>query len=102
MDKNLQPSHDVQVDRARSLHRVVRALHDGNCPRCGFLFPSEDAIIEAQLNGIIGEQCPKCGFHITASEAAVAMAQFRPVMEKNLQVFEKWREELNRALSPEP
>jgi hypothetical protein len=31
---------DVDFEVARSLHRVVRAMHDGECPKCNRLFES--------------------------------------------------------------
>lgn len=76
---------DVIVERARSLHRVVRALHDGHCPSCGAVFPCEDA---RQPDC---ETCPRCGFSITNEEAEAACQEFAPVMAKNLAVFEQWR-----------
>lgn len=80
---------DVIIERARSLHRVVRALHDGHCPSCGAIVDSR----EVQSPMILGEKCPKCGFYITTEEAAAAMKEFEPVMKKNLEIFEAWRRE---------
>lgn len=85
-------SQDVIIERARSLHRVVRALHDGNCPKCGEIFPSEAAQRE-----IDRETCPYCGFYITNEEAKAAMVEFRPVLEKNVAVFEEWRATLRTS-----
>lgn len=76
---------DVIAERARSLHRVVRALHDGHCPRCSAIFPAEHA------ERIGFETCPECGFKITNEEAAAAVKEFAPVMRKSLEIFEEWR-----------
>jgi hypothetical protein len=37
--------HDVSKDRARVLHRIVRALHDGNCPKCGALHHPDEITV---------------------------------------------------------
>jgi len=81
-------------DTARALHRVVRALHDGNCPKCGALNPSDTVYDTAVYEGWC---CPDCKFTITAEEAKAAMAAFRPFMEANLAIFEAWRASLPKA-----
>jgi hypothetical protein len=89
---------DVDFEVARSLHRVVRAMHDGECPSCHRLFDAR-AMMTAQgrLNVSIaaGHRCPHCGFTITAEESIAAIAAFAPVMKKNLEVFESWRARRN-------
>ncbi|MCC7419409.1 MAG: hypothetical protein IT428_03920, partial [Planctomycetaceae bacterium] len=58
------------ADKARALHRVVRAMHDGHCPKCGHLGPSETFWVCAfSLLGPGSHKCPECGFFITAEEA---------------------------------
>lgn len=86
--------NDFEV--ARSIHRVVRAMHDGECPRCHRLLSS------AFMTGIAGHDvedhvCPYCYFMITKAESDAAMAKFAPVMERNLEVFETWRATLPSA-----
>lgn len=86
-------SQDCDVDTARSLHRVVRALYTGHCPRCGKFWQN---INYGKLRGWSDcERCPECGFAITHEEAAAALAEFAPIMRKNLEVFEQWRKERN-------
>lgn len=96
-----QLNSDVSSDTARALHRVVRAMHDGNCPECGHLGPAdafhgycrlepdendkEIAVIEKHV-------CPVCGFTITAEEAQAALAKFQEYMAANCRVFKQWRE----------
>lgn len=76
---------DVNADLARALHRVVRAMHDGNCPNCGALVPAEHMRDGAKL------ECRACKFTITAEEQAAALAEFAPFMRKNVEVFNDWR-----------
>jgi predicted RNA-binding Zn-ribbon protein involved in translation (DUF1610 family) len=78
---------DLSTERTRCLHRVVRALHDGHCPSCGFIFNPEAyrELVDKY------EQCPRCKFSITAEEMEAACAEFGPVMKKSLAVFEEWR-----------
>lgn len=80
---------DVNADRARALHRIVRAMHDGNCPQCGALVPAEHMRDGATLH------CRACGFTITPEEQAAALAEFAPFMKKNVEVFNQWRRERN-------
>jgi hypothetical protein len=81
---------DVDFETARAIHRVVRGMHDGECPKCHTLF---DGFCMRLENG--SEQCPKCFFSISYEEIQAAMKAFAPVMERNLEVFEKWRERIN-------
>lgn len=81
--------HSLDIDhfeRVRSLHRVVRALHDGECPKCCRVHPSE------QVRKPWGNECPSCGFTITREIADAVSQEFAPVMAKNLAVFEEWLE----------
>jgi DNA-directed RNA polymerase subunit RPC12/RpoP len=72
---------------ARSLHKVVRAMHDGYCPQCSKVFPASSVQFEKSI------QCPSCGFHITHEEVRATMLAFAPVMERDLAVFLRWRGE---------
>lgn len=75
----------ITADEARALHRVVRAMHDGHCPNCGWRGAAE----KFQTSG--GDlSCPNCGWAILATEAQAALDAFRPFMAKNRDVFEKW------------
>lgn len=83
---------DVDFETARALHRVVRGMHDGECPKCHRLFDSP--AMRKSVNPTRDLICPLCGFRITAGEQEAAIQAFGPVMEKNLQVFEDWRAKL--------
>lgn len=76
-------------EKARALHRVVRAMHDGNCPKCGSLFDAQEMRDASETSGL-GWGCPMCGFQIDESDAELAMRAFRPYMQANLAVFEEW------------
>lgn len=93
-DPNVQLNLDT--DEARALHRIVRAMHDGECPKCHAIHPS-DKMVETVFKPFegyrrVGWACPSCCFTITAEEAADVFRIFAPFMERNLAVFEKWRE----------
>lgn len=85
-DTKLNSDASMTPDIARALHRVVRAMHDGNCPKCGMITRSSDMTTDVD-----GWQCPGCEFSITTEEGRAAMSAFRPFMEANVAVFEKWR-----------
>lgn len=82
------------ADRARALHRVVRAMHDGHCPSCGFLADATAFIVDRDT---IAErhECPKCMFHIFRWQAELALAEFRPFLNKSVDIFEQWRDSLS-------
>ncbi len=86
-------------ERARALHRVVRAIHDGHCPRCGCLAPADKFYQSAITNpqhplGVRPSQhkCPLCCFTVTDEEAIAALATFRPYLNNSVAVFEMWRQ----------
>lgn len=78
-------------EQARALHRVVRAMHDGHCPKCGCL-ESADVFMRSHCH-----TCPSCGFTISIKEATLALEQFRPYLNRSVEVFEKWRANLISA-----
>lgn len=104
-DSHFLDVHDFEV--ARSLHRIVRAMHDGECPSCHWLFEASTmrgrritdpdpciTLVEGDTVPVkMDLVCPSCKFTITDEEAKVALDLFGPVMEKNLEVFETWRRE---------
>jgi endogenous inhibitor of DNA gyrase (YacG/DUF329 family) len=81
------------ADRARALHRVVRAMHDGHCPRCGHLSDAGEFIVDRNTQAE-RHSCPSCGFHIFRHESEAALAEFRPFLNKSVDIFNKWRAEL--------
>ena len=80
-------------ERARALHRVVRAMHDGHCPKCGFLADATAFIVDRDTNAERHE-CPGCAFSIFRHEAEAALAEFRPYLNESVEVFETWRASL--------
>ena len=96
MNRAAELNLDVSAEDARALHRVVRAMHDGHCPNCGYLGPAH-AFEECRVVGEIDHVCPECGFSITHTEATAALAAFRPHLAKSLAVFEAWRSQAQSA-----
>lgn len=80
-------------ERARALHRVVRAMHDGHCPNCGFLGDAVSFVVDRDMQAERHE-CPRCQFHVLRWQAEAALAEFRPFLQKSLEVFEDWRASL--------
>ena len=58
---------DVSAEGARALHRVVRAMHDGHCPKCGYLGPADAFYHEHPVGG--WHEGPTCQFRITETDA---------------------------------
>ena len=84
---------DVSAEEARALHRVVRAMHDGHCPKCGYLGPAENFWAD-DPNDPSGEgkhECPLCHFTVTEREARGALMAFQPHLDKSVAIFEQWR-----------
>ena len=80
---------DVTAEEARALHRVVRAMHDGHCPKCGHLGTSIEFLV-VDMYGCF-HKCPNCGFAVSEHEAKAALAAFHPYLSKSVDVFERWR-----------
>lgn len=96
-DEKTRPNLDVSAEEARALHRVVRAMHDGHCPSCGFLGRA-DHFVRFDHLGVapaLDHVCPQCGFTIRKDEAQAVLDAFRPYLSKSLEVFVKWREARN-------
>lgn len=83
---------DEEFELARSLHRSIRAMHDGNCPACGIIRPSTEfehwlmVGNEKKLN----HKCPQCGEYITWQDAEAGLAMFHKFMRRNWERFKKW------------
>lgn len=85
---------DVSLERARALHRVWRALNDGDCPKCHKYHPATQMrrvlpyYPDAEVIG-----CPSCGFAVTQAEIEAIEEMFAPAMNAAVSIFEGWREE---------
>lgn len=93
-NKNL--ALDISLEKARALHRVWRALNDGDCPKCHHAVAATD-VIRPNLKGGIWLQCPNpdCGFHVMGEEITEIERMFAPAMDAAVEIFEKWRNERN-------
>ncbi len=91
---------DVTAEHASALHRVVRAMHDGHCPKCGYLSPSEQfEVWRSNAHRTGDHRCPQCTFEITKREADAALAAFQPYLTKSVEVFEEWRTPVDTKLT---
>lgn len=96
MTKPIALDTDI-LDRARALHRVWRALNDGDCPKCHRYHKATEMIRLVDndskrircLESVI--KCPSCGFTVTAAEIADIEAMFAPAMDAAVAIFEEWR-----------
>ena len=81
---------DVNLEKPRALHRVWRALNDGDCPKCHKAVAATDII---RANGDVWIQCPnpECGFHIFGDEIVEIERMFAPAMDAAVAIFEDWR-----------
>jgi hypothetical protein len=78
---------DVSLEKARALHRVWRALNDGDCPKCHNYHSA--AAINRDCLGIM---CPSCGFMVTLDEIEDIQNLFAPAMDAAVAIFEAWSE----------
>lgn len=104
---------NLDHDEARALHRIVRAMHDGECPKCHAVHQSDkmrfydvdiiDPFVRPPLTTYrdSGWRCPSCKFQINDAEAKGALQLFAPFMERNLSIFEKWRANLKAKGTPD-
>ena len=79
---------DVSLEQARALHRVWRALNDGDCPKC-HKFHAATEIIRWPSRII----CPSCDFFVSTDEITKIETMFAPAMDAAVAIFEAWREE---------
>lgn len=88
---------DISLEKARALHRVWRALNDGDCPKCHIYQPATEMIREPKDYGYQGKghdriACPSCGFEVTCREIQEIEEMFAPAMDAAVAIFEEWRE----------
>lgn len=94
IDINTTPLNERELGRI--LHRVVRAMHDGHCPHCGHIGPSET--FAQKTDGRLDHTCPRCAFFLTHEDASEALRVFAPVMRENLEVFLDWKQQRNEQM----
>lgn len=83
---------DVSLERARALHRVWRALNDGDCPKCHTFHAATEIL---RFDNFI--QCPSCFFDVTHEEIREIETMFAPAMDAAVSIFEQWREARNNG-----
>jgi hypothetical protein len=96
--KPVQKKLNLDHNLGRALHRIVRAMHDGECPRCHKLQAADTVWTTRPVykpNSRLGFEkimfCRFCEFTITEEESEAVIREFGPYMEQNLQIFETWR-----------
>lgn len=80
---------DVSLEKVRALHRVWRALNDGDCPKCH----KHRAATAMDRETIRGIACPDCGFYVTDEEIELIEEAFAPAMDAAVAIFEEWRKD---------
>lgn len=87
--ENKRLALDVSLEQARALHRVWRALNDGDCPKC-HTFHSALCVVRTEF----GITCPNiaCRFTIAHHEITAIETLFAPAMDGAVAIFEEWRE----------
>ena len=86
---------DLSLERARALHRVWRALNDGDCPRCHNMHAATDMLrgLPLTADDEVAVMCPVCNFYVSRNEIVEIERLFAPAMESALAIFEQWRAE---------
>src|SRR5260221_68348 len=97
---------DVSLEKARALHRVWRALNDGDCPACHEYCGADkvlriyDTSISCTVLGLkllVQIACPACSFYITAREINAIEELFAPAMDAAMRIFLGWRADVQIA-----
>lgn len=81
---------DVSLEQARALHRVWRALNDGDCPNCHKFHAATEIVRSSDAI-----TCPSCWFHVKKTEIAAIEQMFAPAMDAAVAIFNKWRDEIH-------
>lgn len=87
---------EVPPREARALYRVVCAMRDGHCPKCGFLGTASEFAKPGVLQSV-DHVCPHCGFEVTQSEEEDALDASRSILAKSTKIFEDWTIRNNKA-----
>lgn len=86
---------DISVDEhARCLHRIVRSMHDGHCPKCGEIHAAEKMRHETYW------QCPDCGFLVDGADARAALREFQPIVHRSLSIWREWIRNRHTWINP--
>ena len=89
---------DTSLEKARALHRVWRALNDGDCPKCHKFRPATEMLrfYEFPSDGP-AVACPSCNFSVSHEEIKDIEKMFAPAMNAAVAIFEEWQ--LTRHIS---
>jgi hypothetical protein len=83
---------DVSLEKARALHRVWRALNDGDCPKCHTYRAASEMLRGHEfLSDAPAIWCPNCNFGVTHEEIKAIEKMFAPAMDAAVAIFEQWR-----------
>ncbi len=83
--------------QARDCYYVLRAMHDGACPKCGYI-GSGTAFEQRQLDGKLQRlECPNCHFALPADEIEGIRRITPHVLKRRVESLEACRTELMRG-----
>ncbi len=87
---------DASLEKTQALHRVWKALNDGNCPNCCSYYAATDILRDNRTYLPMGHQggsiqCPGCMFYVLGKEIEEIESLFAPVMRADFNIFKKWR-----------
>lgn len=74
---------ELTREQARDLHKILRAVHDGVCPKCG----------ATSLMTVHQDFRCTCGFTVHANELAQMEAAVPLALSVAVETFENWRKE---------
>lgn len=74
----------------RDCYYILRAMHDGACPKCGFTDTADSFIYREGL------RCLGCWFEITGKEKILLEKLTPLVLKRRIDSFENWRESIKK------
>jgi|SRR5882724_337306 len=92
----MQHAVDMSIEKFWVLHRVIRAMHDGECLQCSangngsLRSPSELQPPAFDEWRHVAFMCPSCGFQITKDQVSMAFTHWRTVAARNMTAWHEF------------